>query len=78
MVALAFGDLLLGPLTGVDLSPRMLAHARAKQLYAELRESDIIADMATHRQRWPLIVAADESNKSISYTAAFTPVFTVP
>jgi predicted TPR repeat methyltransferase/thioredoxin-like negative regulator of GroEL len=59
MVAVAIGDLPLGPFTGVDLSSRMLAHARAKQLYAELRESDILTDLATHEERWPLIVAAD-------------------
>jgi predicted TPR repeat methyltransferase len=59
LVALAIGDLPVGPFTGVDLSPRMLAHARAKQLYAELREGDIVTDLATHQQRWPLVVAAD-------------------
>ena len=59
MAALAIGDLPLGPFTGVDLSPRMLAHARAKRLYEELREGDIVADLASHQQRWPLIVAAD-------------------
>ncbi len=59
LVALAIGDLPLGPLTGIDLSPRMLAHARAKQLYAELRESDIITDMATNGRQWPVIIAAD-------------------
>jgi predicted TPR repeat methyltransferase/thioredoxin-like negative regulator of GroEL len=59
MVALAIGDLPLGPFTGVDLSPRMLAHARVKRVYLELREADIIADLATHQQRWPLIVAGD-------------------
>ena len=59
MAALAIGDLPLGPFTGVDLSPRMLAHARAKRLYAELREADIVSDLASRKQRWPLIVAAD-------------------
>ena len=59
MVALAIGDLPLGPFTGVDLSSRMLAHARVKRLYTELREGDIIADLATHQACWPLIVAAD-------------------
>ena len=59
MVALAIGDLPLGPFTGVDLSPRMLAHARVKRLYTELREGDIIADLTIHQQTWPLIVAAD-------------------
>ncbi|HEY4174292.1 MAG TPA: methyltransferase [Rhodopila sp.] len=59
LATLAIGDLPLGPFTGVDLSPRMLAQARAKQLYAELREADIVADLAEHPQCWPLIVAAD-------------------
>jgi predicted TPR repeat methyltransferase len=59
LVALAIGDLPLGPFTGVDLSPRMLAHASAKQLYQTLRETDIVADLTRHKQRWPLIVAAD-------------------
>jgi predicted TPR repeat methyltransferase/thioredoxin-like negative regulator of GroEL len=59
MVALAIGDLPLGPFTGVDLSPRMLAHARAKGIYDHLREGDIVTDLASHEQRWPLIVAAD-------------------
>ena len=59
MAALAIGDLPLGPFTGVDLSPRMLAHARVKRLYAELREADIITDLTAHQQQWPLIIAAD-------------------
>jgi predicted TPR repeat methyltransferase len=59
LIAMAIGDLPVGPFTGVDLSPRMLSRARAKQLYAELRESDLVLDLATHRQRWPLIIAAD-------------------
>jgi predicted TPR repeat methyltransferase len=59
LVALAIGDLPLGPFTGVDLSPRMLDHARVKRLYAELREADIVTDLAEQTQRWPLIVAAD-------------------
>lgn len=59
MAALAIGDLPLGPFTGVDLSPRMLDHARVKRLYTELREADIIADLEAHQQQWPLIIAAD-------------------
>jgi predicted TPR repeat methyltransferase len=59
MVPLAIGDLPVGPFTGVDLSPRMLAHARAKRIYAELREADVITDLAAHPEQWPLIVAAD-------------------
>jgi predicted TPR repeat methyltransferase len=59
MVALAIGDLNLGPFTGVDLSPRMLDHARAKRLYTELREADIVTELAAQTERWPLIIAAD-------------------
>jgi predicted TPR repeat methyltransferase len=59
LVALAIGDLPIESFTGVDLSPRMLAHAKAKRIYAELREGDIVADLTAHEQRWPLIVAAD-------------------
>lgn len=59
LAARAIADLPLGPITGVDLSPRMLEHARAKGLYAELREADIIDDLRAQPQRWPLIIAAD-------------------
>jgi predicted TPR repeat methyltransferase len=59
LVALAISDLPVGPFTGVDLSPRMLIHAKEKRLYAELREGDIIADLTTNKQRWPLIIAGD-------------------
>jgi predicted TPR repeat methyltransferase len=59
LVALATGDLALGPFTGVDLSPRMLSHARAKRLYTELCEADILTYLAGSQQRWPLILAAD-------------------
>jgi predicted TPR repeat methyltransferase len=71
MVALAIGDLPLGPFTGVDLSPRMLDQARAKRLYTELRENDIVTDLATHSERWPLIVAADV----LCYFGALEPLF---
>jgi predicted TPR repeat methyltransferase len=59
LVALAIGDLPIESFTGVDLSPRMLTHARAKRLYVELREGDMLADLAAHEDQWPLIVAAD-------------------
>ncbi len=60
LVALAIGDLPLGPITGVDLSPRMLEQARAKRLYAELRQDDIMSDLTRQTdQRWPVIIAAD-------------------
>ncbi|HXT82169.1 MAG TPA: methyltransferase domain-containing protein [Acetobacteraceae bacterium] len=57
--ALAISDLPLGPITGVDLSARMLAHAAAKQIYAELIEGDLVSLLAAERRNWPLILAAD-------------------
>jgi predicted TPR repeat methyltransferase len=59
LAALVIADLPVGPITGVDLSPRMLMHAQAKKIYGELRKADIIADLTAHDQRWPLIMAAD-------------------
>lgn len=60
LVAVALGDLPLGPITGVDFSRRMLDQAKAKQCYAELREADILADLTRAGPgRWPLITAAD-------------------
>jgi predicted TPR repeat methyltransferase len=60
LVARAITDLAIGPITGVDLSCRMLDQARAKHLYAELRELDIVTELTGNMsQRWLLIIAAD-------------------
>jgi predicted TPR repeat methyltransferase/thioredoxin-like negative regulator of GroEL len=60
LVALAVSDLAIGPITGVDLSGRMLDHARVKCLYDDLRHTDIM-DVLTgeNDERWSLITAAD-------------------
>ena len=42
LVGLAIADLPIGPLIGVDVSPRMLEQARKKGVYAELVEGDIL------------------------------------
>ena len=73
LVALATSDLPIGPFTGVDLSRKMLDHARAKQLYDELREADIAADLAAGTQLWPLILAADV----LCYFGALDELFSV-
>jgi predicted TPR repeat methyltransferase len=57
--ALAISDLPVGPITGVDLSGRMLAQAAAKQIYADLIEDDIVAVLAGEPRVWPLVLAAD-------------------
>jgi predicted TPR repeat methyltransferase len=59
LVAVAVSDLPIGPFIGVDVSPRMLAHAAEKQLYRELREGDLVPMLADDTVSWPLILAAD-------------------
>jgi predicted TPR repeat methyltransferase/TolA-binding protein len=44
---------------GVDLSPRMLEHARAKGLYSELHTAELIEFLRAARADWDLIVATD-------------------
>ncbi|HVZ08736.1 methyltransferase domain-containing protein [Rhodopila sp.] len=71
LMGLVLSDLPVGPITGVDLSPRMLAQARAKGLYADLREADILAVLQEEGQ-WRLITAADV----LVYFGALEDVFT--
>lgn len=59
LMALALSDLPLGPWVGVDLSPRMLAAARQRGLYAELHEADLPAYLAHEAKHFPLILAGD-------------------
>jgi predicted TPR repeat methyltransferase len=59
LVAVALSDLSVGPLVGVDISPRMLAQAAAKGLYRELREADLMQALAEDAPQWRLILAAD-------------------
>jgi predicted TPR repeat methyltransferase len=46
-------------LTGVDLSPNMLAKAAARGLYDELAEADMVDYLAERREAFDLIFAAD-------------------
>lgn len=46
-------------LTGIDLSPGMLEHARARGCYDEIEASEIGAFLARHADRFDMIVAAD-------------------
>lgn len=61
LIGLALSDLPVGPLIGVDISPCMLAQAAAKELYAELREAEIMTVLSgsNAEQSWPLILAGD-------------------
>lgn len=56
---------------GVDLSARMLAHARAKGCYRELHEAEILDFLRGTSGAWDLIVAADV----FIYIAELAPVF---
>ena len=64
LLALAIADLPVGPLIGVDIAPKMLAQARAKGIYAELHEADVVEYMkslplAADARQFPLMLAGD-------------------
>jgi predicted TPR repeat methyltransferase len=59
LAAVALSNLPIGPFVGVDLSPKMLAQAAAKQLYSELRETDLMQMLAEDTASWLLVLAAD-------------------
>ncbi|WP_165982391.1 tetratricopeptide repeat protein [Dankookia rubra] len=59
LAGVALSDLLHGPLTGVDLSRRMLEQAAAKHLYTSLRQADLTAVLREEGAAYALITAAD-------------------
>ena len=59
LMALALSDVATGPVTGIDVSPRMLERARAKELYATLTEARLPDFLHAATDAWRLIVAAD-------------------
>jgi predicted TPR repeat methyltransferase len=58
-VAVALSDMQVGPLIGVDVSPRMLQMAAEKQLYASLIEADVTTFLAEDTRCWRVILAGD-------------------
>jgi predicted TPR repeat methyltransferase len=61
-IGVVLSDLPVRPLVGIDLSSKMLDEARAKRVYAELRQDDIETALATYaaeEQSWALIISAD-------------------
>lgn len=46
-------------LTGVDLSPRMLARARARSVYDALVEAELVGFLRAHRGRFDVVASAD-------------------
>ena len=59
-------------LEGLDLSPRMLSQARARNLYATLHEADLLDFLPRHPNTYDLIAAADVLN----YLGELGPAFT--
>jgi len=59
LMAVVLADLTIGPLVGVDVSSRMLAHAASKQRYAELHEADLMQHLTDDTTQWKLVLAAD-------------------
>jgi predicted TPR repeat methyltransferase len=58
-------------LIGVDLSSHMLAIAKAKLIYDELIESDVVQMMATMNMQYDLLLAADTFNYFGDFGALF-------
>lgn len=56
---------------GVDLSPRMLAHAREKGVYRELHVAELVEFLRESSSQWELIIATDV----FIYVADLQPVF---
>lgn len=68
------GDVLAAPgrsIDGVDLSARMLVHARAKGVYRSLHEAELLDFLRAADATWDLVVAADV----FIYIADLRPVF---
>ena len=59
LVGVALSDLNLAPLVGGDLAAGMLAQARARGLYADLRQADIETVLAEATESWALLLAGD-------------------
>lgn len=59
LVGVALSDLADGPLTGVDVSRRMLEQAAAKGIYAALRQADLIEALREDAEQYAVIAAAD-------------------
>ncbi|MFC7476910.1 tetratricopeptide repeat protein [Dankookia sp. GCM10030260] len=59
LAGVALSDLLHGPMTGIDLSRRMLDQAAAKGIYAVLRQADLAAVLREAGEAYALITAAD-------------------
>lgn len=59
LAGVALSDLLHGPLTGVDLSRRMLEQAAAKGIYAALRQADLATVLRETGATYALITAGD-------------------
>ncbi len=59
LMAVALLDLPVGPFSGIDLSPRMLAAAAAKRLYADLRENEVLRALKDDSASFRIVLAAD-------------------
>lgn len=66
----AFADV-AARLDGIDLSPQMIAKARARGLYADLAVADIESFLASDGRTYDLILAAD----TLVYLGDLTPTF---
>lgn len=63
-------------LEGLDLSPRMLAEARARGIYAALHEADLLDFLPRWPAAWDIVAAADVLNYLGDLTPAFAAIRT--
>lgn len=59
LVGVVLHDRLAGRLKGVDLSPEMVAKARAKDVYTELEVAELTQYLDTETETWRTVIAAD-------------------
>lgn len=59
LVGVVLHDRLGGPLKGVDLSPEMVANARAKGVYTELEVAELTHYLENEASSWRTVIAAD-------------------
>jgi predicted TPR repeat methyltransferase len=72
LIGVAVGDLLAAPLTGIDLSRRMLELASRKAIYARLEQHEAIQFLTGDATIWSVILAADV----LCYAGALEAFFT--
>ena len=59
LIGVAISGLPIGPVTGIDISERMLDEARRRAFYSELVQADVVTWLRDEHRTWGLVLAAD-------------------